>query len=81
MDSAVDSAWGDVMDKSVANGCTVGLVCHHGGMMGFLLKTVVNGIALWVAAALISGPAFLVGALFLLDWTCGLRRQPPQGAS
>jgi len=35
----------------------------------------------WVAAALISGPAFLVGALFLLDWTCGLRRQPPQGAS
>jgi len=35
----------------------------------------------WVAAALISGPAFLVGGLFLLDWTCGLRRQPPQGAS
>jgi len=55
VDSAVDSAWGDVMDKSVANGCTVGLVCHHGGMMGFLLKTVVNGIALWVAAALIDG--------------------------
>ena len=31
------------------------VICHHGRMQSFLIKTAVNGVALWVAALAVSG--------------------------